>query len=137
MIKTKLLGDKLSIGLSIGCLIHCFFSPTFLIMISSFTAFSYHEELAHLAILLFAVPISIFSLYLGFNNHRKYSVFVIGLIGLSLLMLAVYLGVTALGDLGEKYMTLLGSILVLFAHFRNYQICKNSLCECHDGKKTG
>ena len=135
MIKTQLLGDKFSVGLSIGCLVHCLFFPTFLIAISSFITFSYHEELVHLVILLFAVPISIFSLYLGLNNHRKYSGFVIGLIGLSLLILAVYLGVTVLGDLGEKYMTIFGSILVFFAHLRNYQICKNLLCKCHDKKK--
>ena len=46
---------------------------------------------------------------------------------------AVLLGESLLGESGEKLVTLVGSLLVCFAHFRNYQACKNLECSsCHD-----
>ena len=69
------------------------------------------------------VPISFFALTLGLKNHKKSSFFIIGITGLIILILALILGQEILGELGEKLVTLIGSIIVVFAHFKNYQTC--------------
>ena len=36
------------------------------------------------------------------------------------------------GELGEKLLTLFGSIMVIYAHYGNHRACKALDCNCHD-----
>ena len=54
------------------------------------------------------------------------------MIGLSILILAITIGESLLGEFGEKGLTLVGSIIVAYAHYRNYQTCQNLDCTCHE-----
>ena len=128
---TQLLTDKLAISLSAICVLHCLFMPSFLILSSWFAAFSIDNEFIHYAILTVAIPVSAFALIKGFKNHKKLSYFVYGFFGLFLLAFAVLAaGIT--GEIGEKSLTLLGSLFVIYAHFKNHQICKELNCDCHN-----
>ena len=132
MIATQKISDKFAISLSTICVIHCFFVPAFLVLFSSFESIQYNNELIHFLFLLMAVPISFFALILGLKNHKKSSYFLMGIAGLTILILALILGEGILGELGEKLVTLIGSIIVVFAHFKNYQTCIQIECSCHD-----
>ena len=128
---THLFTDKLAISLSAVCVLHCLFMPSFLILSSWFAAFSIDNEFIHYAILIVAIPVSAFALIRGFKNHKKLSYFVNGFFGLSLLVFAVLAaGIT--GEIGEKSLTLLGSLFVIYAHYKNHQICKELNCDCHN-----
>ena len=128
---TQLFTDKLAISLSAICVLHCLFMPSFLILSSWFAAFSIDNEFIHYAILIVAIPVSAFALIKGFKNHKKLSYFVYGFFGLFLLAFAVLAaGIT--GEIGEKSLTLLGSLFVIYAHFKNHQICKELNCDCHN-----
>jgi|TARA_A100001388_G_scaffold272560_1_gene253059 hypothetical protein len=128
---TQLFTDKLAISLSAICVLHCLFMPSFLILSSWFAAFSIDNEFIHYAILTVAIPVSAFALIKGFKNHKKLSYFVYGFFGLFLLAFAVLAaGIT--GEIGEKSLTLLGSLFVIYAHYKNHQICKELNCDCHN-----
>ena len=128
---TQLFTDKLAISLSAVCVLHCLFMPSFLILSSWFAAFSIDNEFIHYAILTVAIPVSAFALIKGFKNHKKLSYFVYGFFGLFLLAFAVLAaGIT--GEIGEKSLTLLGSLFVIYAHYKNHQICKELNCDCHN-----
>jgi hypothetical protein len=128
---SQLFTDKLAISLSAICVLHCLFMPSFLILSSWFAAFSIDNEFIHYAILIVAIPVSAFALIRGFKNHKKLSYFVYGFFGLFLLAFAVLAaGIT--GEIGEKSLTLLGSLFVIYAHFKNHQICKELNCDCHN-----
>ena len=128
---TQLFTDKLAISLSAICALHCLFMPSFLILSSWFAAFSIDNEFIHYAILTVAIPVSAFALIKGFKNHKKLSYFVYGFFGLFLLAFAVLAaGIT--GEIGEKSLTLLGSLFVIYAHYKNHQICKELNCDCHN-----
>jgi hypothetical protein len=129
---TQKISDKFAISVSIICTMHCFFVPSFLVLFSSFESIQYNNELIHSIFLLVAVPISLFALILGFINHKKYSFFLMGVAGLIILILALILGEGILGEKGEELVTLIGSIIVVFAHFKNYQTCIYTECSCHD-----
>ena len=110
MIKTQETTDKLAGSLSLLCALHCFF-----------------------IILLFAAPVSVYALIQGLKNHKELFIFIIGLCGLSVLSTAYYLGEAALGETLEKTLTVVGSLIVIFAHYRNHQACKALECDsCHD-----
>ena len=135
MIRTQLTTDKLAFSVSLVCVLHCFFVPSFIILSSGVFPFALDNEVVHKLILLIAVPLSIFSLYLGHINHKTISFFPPAIFGLTLLITAVALGEDALGEFGEKGLTLLGSIFVAYAHYKNHQACKKIDCDCHNNQE--
>ena len=129
---TQVNADKASITLSMACMIHCLLMPSFLILTSGFFALSIDNELIHRVFLIIVLPVSLYALITGYRNHRILSYFYIGTLGLWILIFAVFFGEGVLGELAEKSLTLLGSITVAFAHYKNYKSCKELACECHD-----
>ena len=132
MIKTQLRSDQAAMTLSIACIVHCFFAPSVLILGSGYLAVNLGDELVHKFIVLIAVPVSAVALYLGYKNHKVSTFIPSAVLGLALLIFAVTFGESLWGELGEKGLTLFGSFLVAYSHFRNYQVCKAIDCNCHD-----
>ena len=132
MIKTQLNTDKIALSVSLVCVLHCFFVPSFIILASGVFPLALDNEGVHKLIVLIAVPLSIYALYLGRINHKTTTFIPPAIFGLSLLIIAVVLGEAALGELSEKGLTLLGSIFVAYAHYKNHQACKKVDCDCHE-----
>ena len=131
-IKSQYVSDKFAMDLSLACVLHCFFVPSFLILTSGMLSVSLDNEFVHKLLVLVAVPISSFALIKGYKYHKTFSFISFGILGLVALILAVLLGESNLGELGEKGLTLLGSILVAYSHFKNYKMCIELDCSCHD-----
>ena len=129
---TQVNADKASITLSMACMIHCLLMPSFLVLTSGFFALSIDNELIHKAFLIIVLPVSLYALITGYRNHKILSYFYIGTSGLWLLVFAVFFGEGVFGELVEKSLTLLGSIIVASAHYKNYKACKELDCNCHD-----
>ena len=129
---TQVNADKASITLSLACMIHCLLMPSFLVLTSGFFALSIDNELIHKAFLIIVLPVSLYALITGYRNHKTISYFYLGTLGLWLLVFAVFFGDGVFGELAEKSLTLLGSIIVASAHYKNYKACKELDCSCHD-----
>ena len=129
---TQVNADKASITLSLACMIHCLLMPSFLVLTSGFFALSIDNELIHKAFLIIVLPVSLYALITGYRNHKILSYFYIGTSGLWLLVFAVFFGEGVFGELAEKSLTLLGSIIVASAHYKNYKACKELDCSCHE-----
>ena len=132
MIRTQLNTDKIAIGLSTACVIHCFFAPAVIVASYSFSTFTVESELIHYLILLLAIPISSIALMLGYKNHKTLNYLMVGFFGILLLISAVVFFEPYFGKIGEQVVTLIGSTLVISAHFRNHQVCKKLACDCHE-----
>jgi len=124
--------DGLAISLSFLCAVHCLFMPSFIILAPSLLSISFDNEFIHYLILALAIPISIFALSAGYKAHKSLSMIFIGFLGLSILLFAVLFGNNLFGEIGEKGLTLFGSIIVASAHYRNLKVCKELDCDCHD-----
>ena len=129
---TQVNADKASITLSLACMIHCLLMPSFLVLTSGFFALSIDNELIHKAFLIMVLPVSLYALITGYRNHKTISYFYLGTLGLWLLVFAVFFGDGVFGELAEKSLTLLGSIIVASAHYKNYKACKELDCSCHE-----
>ena len=136
MSKTRSFGDKLAIGFSFVCLVHCLFVPSFFILTAGGFAIAIDNEFVHKLILIIAAPISIFSLTLGYKNHKNIYYLAVGFIGLFILTIAIFLAEFFVSELTEKILTLSGSILVAYSHFKNYKLCKALDCHCHNKKSV-
>ena len=128
MLKAQMNSDKLAMSLSAACVIHCLFAPTLIIFAYSFLSFSIESEIVHYIILMLALPISALALTLGYRNHKVLSFLITGIFGLSFMLLAILLG----EGISEKVLTVIGSSFVAYAHYRNYKVCKELECDCHD-----
>ena len=128
----QLNSDKISITLSLACMIHCLLMPSFLILTSGFLAISIDNELIHKVFLILVLPISLYALINGYKNHKVSSYLYIGISGLWLLIFAVFFGEGVFGEFTEQIFTFIGSLIVAFAHYKNYQICRKIDCSCHD-----
>jgi len=132
VLKAQMTSDKLAISLSAACVIHCLFAPTLIIFAYSFLSFSVESELIHYIILMLALPISALALVLGYRNHKVLSFLMIGIAGLSLMLIAVLLGEAS----SEKVLTIVGSCTVAYAHYKNHKVCKELECNCHDKQNS-
>ena len=125
--------DKLSIFVSITCALHCLLMPAFLITTSSFIALQIDNEFLHGVMLVIIFPISTFALLTGIFNHDGRISFLSGCIGLIILLYAYFAGEEILGEWGEIIMTLIGSAILVFAHWQNFKLCRDQACDdCHD-----
>ena len=97
-----------------------------------FLAISIDNELIHKVFLILVLPISLYALINGYKNHKVSSYLSIGISGLWLLIFAVFFGEGVFGEFTEQILTFIGSIIVAFAHYKNYQICRKIDCSCHD-----
>ena len=77
---TQVRADKLSISLSLACMIHCLLMPSFLILTSGFLALSIDNELIHKVFLIIVLPVSLYALITGYNNHKILSYLYIGIL---------------------------------------------------------
>ena len=132
MFTSKIKIDALAISLSFLCAVHCLFMPSFIILAPSLLSISFDNDFMHYLILALAIPISIFALSAGYKAHKSLSMIFIGFLGLSILLFAVLFGNSLFGEIGEKGLTLFGSVIVASAHYRNLKVCKELDCDCHD-----
>ena len=129
--KSQLTSDKFAMSFSAICMIHCLFAPSLIVLSYSSLALTLESELIHKVILLITIPVSIFAISLGYKNHTNNSIIFTGIAGLTILISALLIG-ESIDENAELIMTIIGSILVIACHYRNYKICKKINCDCHE-----
>ena len=87
----KQFSDKLSICLSLCCILHCIALPVIILMIPSFASLWINNEKVHIILVLFAVPISLFAMAKSLRVHHNYKCISLAVIGLSLLVGAIFM----------------------------------------------
>lgn len=127
--KNILVADKVAISLSALCTIHCLLLPTLLIAMPTLGATLFGDEMFHLVLLFVLIPISVFALMLGCKKHKNWNIFALGMIGLGLLIIAQLLGHDVLGEAAEQALTVLGSCFLIFAHIKNFRLCRSNACQ--------
>ena len=85
----KQFSDKLSICLSLCCILHCIALPAIILMIPSFASLWINNEKVHVILVLFAVPISLFAMAKSLRVHHNYKCISLAVIGLCLLVAAI------------------------------------------------
>ncbi len=128
--------DRAAISLSFLCLAHCLILPLLLVILPSLTVLNLDNEMFHLGMVVFVIPTSLYALTLGCRKHQHYQLLAIGFLGLTFLLGAV-LGEEQIGEFGEKTLTVIGSVLIAFGHYRNFRLCQHkedcsSMDKCSD-----
>ncbi len=143
----KQMSDKLSICLSICCILHCIALPVLILIIPSISSFWINDENVHVILVLFAVPISLYAMGKSLRIHHNYKCISLAVIGLLLLVIAIFMhdigftGENGHEELGheehgheehgggetlETIFTVLGGLILFGAHFLNIRYTKES-----------
>ena len=117
--KAQYAGDRVAIGLSAVCILHCLALPLVLVLFPSLALVSLDDELFHHLMLFAVLPVSVVTLILGYRHHNEKSVFLIGLLGLAVLTGIAFVDHDHFGHWGETVFTVTGSLILAYAHLRN------------------
>jgi len=122
------IADLFAISCSGLCAVHCFAAPAALVLVPLFGASVLDDEAFHLAILTLIVPASVLALLIGCLRHKDRATVTLGATGLGVIVLAALIGHELLGELGEKALTLAGSLILIGSHYRNFRLCRAAAC---------
>lgn len=122
--------DKMAIGLSLACAIHCLLLPIALVMLPTLAANTFADERFHRWLLLAVLPTSLFAMTMGCRRHRNMTVLAFGLPGLCIITLTAFWGHDVLGETGERLASLLGACLIVIGHLKNHVLCRKLNCAC-------
>jgi uncharacterized membrane protein YfcA len=109
--------ERVAVGASVLCLLHCIAFPLFLAVLPALTTILPISESFHVWMLCVAIPTSGATLALGYRDHRVRWFLAIGCVGLC------FLGAGALIFLGTSLdtpVTIAGSLLIA-AHILNWR----------------
>ena len=122
--------DKFAVSTSTLCAIHCLALPLLIgvFPVLGTTIFGYDRF--HEVLLWAVVPMTVISLTLGCKKHKSLSTALLGVVGLTILIVAVILGHESLTVSSERILTLIGVSVVALAHIRNYKLCRRLACDC-------
>lgn len=109
--------DRIGIGLSGLCAIHCLLVPVFVSLIPLWPAFESFHEYTHLIFFLAIAPAVVISLK---NRHASGKIPAYLFAGLAVIFIAWFFN-HSLGEYGEAGVTLIGSILLIKGHWLNYK----------------
>ncbi len=113
--------DRVGIGLSGICALHCLLVPVIVSLIPLWPAFEELHGYTHLFFFLAIAPTVILSLR---RKHESLAATVFLISGVAIIFLAWFFNDT-LGEYGEAGVTLIGSLLLIRGHWLNYQIKRN------------
>lgn len=119
--------DRWGILLSTLCAIHCMLTPLLLLSLPVLGAY-FDNEIVHIVMALFVVPVGVFAFWSGYRHHRKAYLLALGFVGLSLVGGAPILHDVGIEVVNPHFMTIVGSFLLIGAHILNRRACQ---CESH------
>jgi len=121
--------DKVAVSTSAICAIHCLCLPLLLGVFPAMGATLFGDEFFHVLLLWMVIPLGLVALFLGCRKHKSRLVAVMGLIGLTFLVIAASAGHDLLGEAGERAATLIGAVAIAAGHLRNYTLCRCINCD--------
>lgn len=123
--RRRALLDKIAVGLSGLCLLHCLLLP-FVVALLPFLGQLGNDHM-HKQLLVFVIPVSVVALTVGFRRHGQASVIYWGAAGLIILIIGALVVHDLYGLFADRATTIIGSFVLAFTHFRNFRLAKKDL----------
>jgi hypothetical protein len=126
VLSTRALADRLGLGASAVCLVHCLVLPFVLTGTAALSGGAHHGF--HAAVLALTLPLALWAALPGYREHRDRRV--PALLGLGTLLLVASFAVHDLvGEAGHAGLTVAGSVTLMAGHLRNYR--RRAQCAAH------
>jgi len=123
--RQRVLFDKIAVGLSGLCLLHCLLLP-FVVAILPFLG-QFDDDHLHAEMLIFVIPVSVIALFVGFRRHGQINVVASGAAGLAILAIGAFVVHDLYGSAADRMTTVAGSLVLAYTHYRNFRLAKKDL----------
>ena len=121
--------DRLGMGLSILCALHCILTPVMILSIPLLARYYLAHPLFHFLLALLIIPVGLIAFFMGIRKHHNWKVLILGLPGLILVTLTPYVVHVHNLELNEPALMVIGSVMLVSAHLLNRKSCLT--CEIH------
>jgi len=123
--------DKVSLCLSLSCVVHCIGLPILVLMIPSISSLWINDELIHFLIVVIALPTSIYALIKVFGKNKNYKCFecykCIILMSIGFILLFSVFLLNDYDEFVEKLVTIIGATTLAAAHVFNIKFSLKNL----------
>ena len=131
--RVRTIADWLGITASTACAVHCILLPTLLVTGTVLPASILADEWFHYAMLWMILPAALVAFGIGCWRHKDRWVLLLGMIGLTGMVLAVSVLHDVAGEAGERVVTFVAAGFLIAAHYRNFRLCRASSCAHEPG----
>lgn len=124
----QMLLDRLAITTSALCALHCVAGPILLVLFPSLIALPVGDHFYHILMIWLIIPTSSIAVFLGCTRHKDPKVLIFAFCGILALGVTAIYGHDLLGEIGEKLATVAATLLLAYAHWRNFSLCRRDSC---------
>lgn len=116
--------DKVGIGLSSLCMVHCLATPfLFLALPAAGSLFLNSAEQFHWLMAVVVLPVALLAFLRGYTHHRRARTLVLGFTGVALLYAALAVHEMFSETMPHTLITIAGSAFLLAGHILNWRYC--------------
>ena len=120
--------DRLGISLSLLCAIHCLLTPVIILSLPIVARYYIDHPWFHWLMAILIIPVGVGAFFSGYRHHGRISVLVYGILGLIIIGIVPVFFHQDLNWWSEPLVMILGSGLLISAHWINRRSCA---CELH------
>ncbi|MGB5245437.1 MAG: MerC domain-containing protein [Woeseia sp.] len=120
--------DRLAMLMSALCVVHCLALPFVLVALPFMAQFA--ETHWHLPMLLFAVPVSVTAIVIGYRRHGNSGLVWGVAAGLAMLIGGATIGHDYFGAMADRSLTISGSLVLAYMHWQNSRLLRS--CSLRD-----
>ncbi len=121
--------DKIGIGLSLLCLVHCLTLPMIILSLPIMARFYLGNPIVHIGLAILILPVGLISFFKGFAHHGNWRPMALGSVGLVLISVTPMLVHVFNWTINESLMMIVGSVVLIIAHLKNRRACNR----CYHG----
>jgi uncharacterized membrane protein (UPF0136 family) len=123
--------DRIAISLSAICIVHCLAVPLVVAVLPLAAIGLGGESHFHAVMLWLVVPISVIGLVMGYREHHRAAIVVAGIVGVVVVSVAATLGHNQWPISTEVLISLIGSMMLVGAHWANFVIVRKVHVHVH------
>lgn len=120
--------DKFGMGLSVLCALHCVLTPLLILSLPIMARYYLLNPWFHVLLGLLIIPVGSYAFWKGYQGHGHIKVFYLGIPGLLIIAVTPFLVHSLKIPINEAWLMVPGSMLLVYAHWKNYRYCR---CDAH------
>lgn len=124
--------DRVGLWLSSLCALHCLLTPLIMLSIPFMARYYLAHPNVHLLLAILIFPVGMIAFLSGYRHHRRKIVLALGFPGIFIVSFIPYMVHGLRWSLPETAFMIVGSALLIAAHWKNLRSCRSCAIHRHN-----